>query len=106
MIFCARQIQEKSTEQQKPLFFVFYDLEKAFDKVPRTAMWMVLRRLGCPEHFVGLVRALHEGMSGRVFHDNRLTEEFPHHFGSEAGLHPRPYTLLAVPSRYAPCYSA
>ena len=46
MIFCARQIQEKGREQQKPLFFVFYDLEKAFDKVPRTAMSMVLRRLG------------------------------------------------------------
>ena len=85
MIVCARQIQGKSREQQKPLFFVFYDLEKAFDKVPRTAMWMVLRRLGCPEHFVGLVRALHEGMSGRVFHDSRLSVEFPITSGLKQG---------------------
>ena len=48
-------------------------------------MWMVLRRLGCPEHFVGLVRALHEGMSGRVFHDSRLSEEFPVTSGLKQG---------------------
>lgn len=55
----------------------FYDLEKAFDKVSRTAMRMVLWRLGCPELFIGLVCALHEGMSVCVFHHNRLTEKFP-----------------------------
>ena len=85
MIFCARQVQEKSREQQKPRFFFFYDLEKAFDEVPRTAMWMVLRWLGCPEHFVGLVRALHEGMPGRVPHGSRLSEEFPMTSGLKHG---------------------
>jgi len=34
MIFCARQLQERSKEQQRPLYFIFYDLEKAFDSVP------------------------------------------------------------------------
>ena len=48
MIFCARQLQEKAREQQKPLYMVFYDLEKAFDSVPREAMWAVLKRFGTP----------------------------------------------------------
>lgn len=39
MIFYARQIQEKNREKQKPLLFVFYDMEKAFGKVPGTAMY-------------------------------------------------------------------
>lgn len=77
MIFCARQLQEKCREQQKPLFLVFYDLEKAFDTVPRDAMWMVLKRFGCPEHFVGLIRALHDGMVGQVLYQNDISEEFP-----------------------------
>jgi len=34
MIFCARQLQEKSQEQQQPLMFIFWDLKKALDKVP------------------------------------------------------------------------
>lgn len=38
MILCARQLQEKSREQRKPLFLLFYDLEKAFDSAPRAAL--------------------------------------------------------------------
>ena len=77
MIFCARQLQEKSREQQKPLFLEFSDLEKAFDTVPRPAMWMVLKPLGCPDRFVALIRALHDGMVGQVSHQKNISEEFP-----------------------------
>jgi len=48
--------------------FIFWDLKKAFDKVPRPAMWAVLARCGCPEDFITLIRALHDGMVGRVCH--------------------------------------
>ena len=44
MIFCVRQLQEKSREQQEPLMYIFWDLRKAFDRVPRPAMWAVLAR--------------------------------------------------------------
>lgn len=33
---------------------------KAFDGVPREAMWMVLKKVGCTETFVGLLRLLHD----------------------------------------------
>ena len=77
MIFCARQLQEKSQEQQQPAMFIFWDLKKAFDKVPRPAMWAVLRRFGCPPDFVTLVSSLHEGMVGRICHQNSLSDPFP-----------------------------
>ena len=77
MIFCARQLQEKSQEQQQPAMFIFWDLKKAFDKVPRPAMWAVLARFGCPTDFITLVRSLHEGMVGRVYHQNTLSNPFP-----------------------------
>jgi len=67
MIFCARQLQEKSQEQQQPLMFIFWDLKKAFDKVPRPVMWAVLARFGCPEDFITLIRGLHDDMVGRVW---------------------------------------
>ena len=66
MIFCARQLQEKSREQQQPLMQIFWDLRKAFDKVPRPAMWLNLAKFGCPDRFINLIRALHDGMTASV----------------------------------------
>ena len=85
MIFCARQLQEKSLEQQQPIMFIFWDLKKAFDKVPRPAMWAVLARYGCPPDFVNLVRALHDGMVGRVCYQNSLSSPFPINGGLKQG---------------------
>ena len=85
MIFCARQLQEKSLEQQQPIMFIFWDLKKAFDKVPRPAMWAVLARYGCPPDFIKLVCALHDGMVGRVCHQNSLSGPFPINGGLKQG---------------------
>ena len=95
MIFCARQLQEKSREQQKSLFLVFYDLEKAFDTVPRSAMWKVLKRFGCPDHFVNLIQALHDGMVGQVSHQGNISEEFSITNGLKQGCVLAP-TLFAM----------
>jgi len=40
-------------------------------------MWAVLARFGCPEDFVTLIHALHDGMVGRVCHQSILSEPFP-----------------------------
>ncbi|XP_063595256.1 uncharacterized protein LOC134772232 [Penaeus indicus] len=61
MVLCARQHQEKSREQQQPLTFIFWDLQKAFDTVSRQAMWDTLTQYRCPDHFITL-----DGMTGRV----------------------------------------
>ncbi|XP_068082941.1 golgin subfamily A member 6-like protein 26 [Anabrus simplex] len=66
LIFCSRQLQEKCGEQQQPLYLVFYDLERAFDSVQRSAIWKVLSHFGCPERYVELVQTLHDGMSGQM----------------------------------------
>ncbi|XP_068250633.1 uncharacterized protein [Palaemon carinicauda] len=57
--------QGKSKEEQKPIFLIFYNLEKAYDSIPRTAMWSVLKRFGIPEPFVDMVRVLHDGMTAK-----------------------------------------
>ena len=45
-IFIVRQICEKYLGKGKDVYFVFLDLEKAYDRVDRDALWNVLRLNG------------------------------------------------------------
>ena len=76
MIFSLKQIQEKCIEQNMPLYMVFVDFTKAFDTVNRSALWTTLRKLGCPDHFVHLITALHSDMNARVSLKGELGDPF------------------------------
>ena len=45
MIFVARQLVKKAREQQSDLFVLYVDLKKAYDLVPRPALWKVLLQM-------------------------------------------------------------
>lgn len=62
--------QEKSREQQKTLYLVF------FDSVPRAALWKVLHRLRCPNHFISLVKTMHDNMYGVYSTKTRCQKNF------------------------------
>ena len=51
------------------------DLKKAYDSVPRAALWRVLQKLGVPDDVIELIRSFHEGMKARVCIDGELLEE-------------------------------
>ena len=65
-IFILRQIQQKYIEKKKKLYHIFIDLEKAFDRVPRSAIEWALRRQLVPEKLVRLVMGLYEGARSSV----------------------------------------
>ena len=68
MLFCARQLVEKAYEHNSKMFLLFVDLRKAYDSIPRQAMWKVLAKYGVPQVMINLLRSLHKGMVGQV-HD-------------------------------------
>ena len=85
MIFTARQLQEKCREQHRDMYTIFVDLTKAFDTVSRRGLWMVLRRIGCPEKFVKIIQSFHDGMQGQVIDEGELSEVFGISNGTKQG---------------------
>ena len=66
MIFCARQLVEKTREHNSKVFMLFVDLKKAYDSIPRQALWLVLQKYGIPLVIINLIQSLHEGMKAEV----------------------------------------
>jgi len=60
-IFMARQMQENFRVKGKKLYFVFLDLEKAFDRVPREVISWAMGKLGVEEWLVSAVMSMYIG---------------------------------------------
>ena len=66
MIFAARQLPEKCREHDDALFVLFIDLKKAYDSMPRDALWGVLRKCGVLPTMLSVIRSFHDGMLAQV----------------------------------------
>ena len=67
------------------LFQCFIDLTKAFGTVNRTMLWKVLKKFGCPDKFIQLIRSLHDDMKAMVNFNGTLSEPFPVESGVKQG---------------------
>ena len=76
MIFSLCQLQEKSREQNQPLYLAFIDLTKAFDLVIRDGLFNMLPQIGCPPKLLSIVRSFHDGMMSIVQFDGDVSAEF------------------------------
>ena len=74
MTFTVRQLVEKSWEHRTKLFMTFIDLKKAYDSIPRCALWTALRKLGVPEKTIQLIRSFHQNMEARISLEGELSE--------------------------------
>ena len=59
-------VVEKSFEHKQKCFFVFIDLKKAYDSVPRECLWLVLAKAGIPDKLIAIIRGFHEGMTASL----------------------------------------
>ena len=59
-VFTIKMALKKRQEHGLESWVLFLDLVKAFDRVPRELLWLVLAKFGVPEKIVSLLRSLHE----------------------------------------------
>ena len=95
-IFIARQMQEKFIAANKPLYFAFVDLEKAFDRVPRDVIWWALRSLGVEEWAVRAIQSMYSNARSRVRVNGQYSEEFEVKVGVHQGSVLSPLLFILV----------
>ena len=83
MIFILRQLQEKYLDNDKELYLVFVDLEKAFHKVPRVLIESSLRRKGVVECYVNTVMKVYQEVLSQV----KVEGEDSKKFAVRVGIH-------------------
>ena len=84
-IFAVRQLMEKYGKIGKELYFVFVDLEKAFDRVPREVIWWALRQKGVMEREVRAVMEMYEEVETSVKLEGEMSEWFKIKVGVHQG---------------------
>ena len=94
MIFTVRQLLEKSYEHRGKIFLVFVDLKKAYDSVPRAALWRALEKLGIPSSVVSLIQSFHDGMKAQVRVSGALLEDIDVENGLQQGCSLAPVQSL------------
>ena len=80
----------------KKLFFVFADLEKAFDRVQREVIRFASRRKGVPEYLVNGVMSLYKGCKTAVSVDGEISSSFSVKVGVHQGSALSPILFIMV----------
>ena len=81
-VFVIRQVCEKFLSAGKAVFFAFMDLEKAYDRVDRKALWEVLRMYGVGSKLLAGVKSFYDGSRACV----RVSGSESEWFGVKVGL--------------------
>ena len=76
MISCVTQLVEKSREHNTNSYMLFVDLRKAYDSIPRQALWTSLHKYGVPPVMINPIKSLHDGMKAEVSVDGKSSSDF------------------------------
>ena len=87
---------KKFRAKNKKLFFIFVDLEKAFDQVPREVICFALRLKGFPEYLINRVLSLHKGSKTAVSVNRELSSSFSVKVGIHQGSALNPVLFIIV----------
>ena len=84
-LFCSRLVSSYCREKCTATYYTFIDLTKAYDKVDRSILWVLLERLGVPSSFVNQIKAIHEGSKAVVRNGKCFSDSFLLNVGLKQG---------------------
>ena len=95
-IFTLRNIIEKTTEHNIPLYFHFVDFQKAFDSLHRETMWKVLKSYGIPRKIINIIRAIYCDTKCNIRLETNTTDAFEINTGVRQGCILSPFLFTLV----------
>jgi hypothetical protein len=81
-MFVSRLLSTNAREKMISIFQCFVDLIKAYDKVNRGILWLVLQRLGVPDNLICFIKGLLDGSEAAI----RIKGEIVGDFSLDMGL--------------------
>ena len=63
VVFTAKLAMKKRREHCNETWIIFLDLVKAFDRVPRDLLWIILERFGFPPKIITILKSLHKNVN-------------------------------------------
>ena len=84
-IFAVRQVCEKYLAKGKEVFWAFMDLEKAYDRIDREALWTVLRMYGIGGRLLKGVKSFYRNSRACVRVGNSVSDWFSVNVGLRQG---------------------
>lgn len=93
--FTVKLAMKKRREHGLESWILFLDLVKAFDRVPRELLWIILEKLGVPLKIIRLLKSLHHRFIVK-FEVNDIVQEILNIIGVKQGdiLGPRLFNLF------------
>uniref|UniRef100_A0A8C8DHP6 ribonuclease H n=1 Tax=Oryzias sinensis TaxID=183150 RepID=A0A8C8DHP6_9TELE len=84
-VFVVRQVCEKFLAKGREVFWAFMDLEKAYDRIDREALWVVLSMYGIDGSLLEGVKSFYRNSRACVRVGNSMSEWFPVRVGLRQG---------------------
>ena len=93
-LFCVRRLTDVAEQGNDPLFLLFLDWEKAFDKIDQSKMFASLRRLNIPDYVVSVIEALYRNPEFQVSHKDHHSAWLRQRTGIRQGCPLSPYLFI------------
>ena len=95
-IFMLRQVMEKFRKRRQKMHIVFVDLEKAYDRVPRSVVWKVLKERGVAGAYMRVVKDMYDGVTTKIKTRIGVSDSFEVKVGVHQGSALSPYLFILV----------
>ena len=95
-LYILKEIIEKAGKENKQLYCMFLDIEKAYDIVNRKIMWELIERLGFDEHIRKILHSMYRNTIAKYHWNEVVIDEVKSEIGLRQGCTLSPLLCMIV----------